>query len=696
MGVMVSLSTVTGDNIYITKHNGLKSFEFTENMTNSATEPFCGVVSNSGRIIIEDKNLILKNAIINNVLQKSGFEVIIGNYDNGWKPKYCTMYAKKTDYSEDNTYTIEIADKTSKWTDVNFNGRNYIDREGEANLYELLYSCLSNYGYSDIAEDLKNSTDVYYFPKSDGTFFESTVPNYLKKIYIPYTFLDKTSFYDAITKICKAALLVCYNTRSGQVVFVPAIAKWKSKFYGFLTNKNFAEEPFKDVIINNVYDKVSVLAKNAKETLEYATNVNTVSETVNNYSIYSDANDAYAEERYKFNTFNFPNNPTLYSAAIAVNNKYYHTFNIKIPKFDNDSTQENLDVFYGINQDGTPKIGVFITGRKRIYNTYVGVEIGYKDTSKPQIQSGTQSNAYITIPTLIWESDKLSGNLIVDDAYTEQFSTNDIIKDGKELWAEQIQQKGHPESADNAVYATTAISFIQADGRSASNPIIQNVKTSKPTRTADGGWQFSLTCVLGGDTLLCATGRDPENYSISTPTDKAYWRCSYTTYDPISIEFSFNGTKKVISLEDKYVSSGTGTTNVYLIDGESSLLSENSYLKVVDEESKEIIINENLAQYVANSVYNHYKINGKHTITLSIVNGKIKGEYKEGSEIITIDYIPWGFIKYADNTLRQHRDIIRCNGRFNVKGLDENIYRCVSVSTSYDGQLSQRVILQEE
>ena len=66
------------------------------------------------------------------------------------------------------------------------------------------------------------------------------------------------------------------------------------------------------------------------------------------------------------------------------------------------------------------------------------------------------------------------------------------------------------------------------------------------------------------------------------------------------------------------------------------------------------------------------------------------------SDIITIDYIPWGFIKYADNTLRQHRDIIRCNGRFNIKGVDENIYRCVSVSTSYDGQLSQRVILQEE
>lgn len=689
MGVMVSLSTVTGDNIYITKHNGLKSFEFTENMTNSATEPFCGVVSNSGRIIIEDKNLILKNAIINNVLQKSGFEVIIGNYDNGWKPKYCTMYAKKSDYSEDNTYTIEIADKTSKWTDVNFNGINYIDREGDASLYELLYSCLSNYGYSDIAEDLKNSTDVYYFPKSDGTFFESTVPNYLKKIYIPYTFLDKTSFYDAITKICKAALLVCYNTRSGQVVFVPAIAKWKSKFYGFLTNKNFTEEPFKDVIINNVYDKVSVLAKNAKENLEYATNVNTVSETVNNYSIYSDANDAYAEERYKFNTFNY--SPTsivyTYSAAIAVNSRFYHTFNIIIPKYDNNYAQENLDVFYGINQDETPKIGVYVKGKKQVWNTYVGVEIGGKDASKIQIQSGTQPTAYITVPTLIFGDE----NLTVNDSYNEQFTTNDVIKNGKELWKEEITQKGHPTTwSDDNIAATVATSFIQADGRSSLNPIIQTVKTSKPIRTADGGWQFSLTCVLGGDTLLCATGRNPENYSISTPSGQ-YWRCARTSYTPVSIEFSFNGTKKIISLEDKYVSSGTGTTNVYLINGESSLLSKNSHIKIDGEQN-----DTNLAQYIANSVYNHYKTNGKHTITLSIVNGKIKGEYKEGSEIITIDYIPWGFIKYNDNTIRQHRDIIRCNGRFNVKGVDENIYRCVSVSTSYDGQLSQRVILQEE
>lgn len=693
MGVMVSLSTVTGDNIYITKHNGLKSFEFTENMTNSATEPFCGVVSNSGRIIIEDKNLILKNAIINNVLQKSGFEVIIGNYDNGWNPKYCTMYAKRSDYSEDNTYTIEIADKTSKWTDVNFNGINYVDRDGEANLYELLYSCLSNYGYSDIAEDVKNSTDVYYFPKSDGTFFESTVPNYLKKIYIPYTFLDKTSFYDAITKICKAALLVCYNTRSGQVVFVPAIAKLKSTQYGVLTNKNLTEEPFKDVIINNVYDKVSVLAKNAKENLEYATNVNTANETVNNYSIYSDANDAYPEERYKFKTAGYGTQPIYqYSAAIATNKKYYHTFNIIIPKYDNNYAQENLDVFYGMNQDETPKIGVYVKGKKRVWNTYAGVEIGGKDASKIQIQSGNEPTAYITVPTLIWGND----NLTVNDSYNEQFTTNDIIVNGKERWKEEITQKGHPTTwGDNAIAATIADSFIQADGRSTETPIIQNIKTATPTRTADGGWQFSLTCVLGGETLLCATGRNPENYSISTPPGQ-YWRCSYTTYDPISIEFSFNGTKKVISLEDKYVSSGTGTTNVYLIDGESSLLSENSYLKVVDEESKEIIINENLAQYVANSVYNHYKTNGKHTITLSIVNGKIKGEYKEGSETITIDYIPWGFIKSADNTLRQHRDIIRCNGRFNVKGLDENIYRCVSASTSYDGQLSQRVILQEE
>lgn len=689
MGVMVSLSTVTGDNIYITKHNGLKSFEFTENMTNSATEPFCGVVSNSGRIIIEDKNLILKNAIINNVLQKSGFEVIIGNYDNGWNPKYCTMYAKRSDYSEDNTYTIEIADKTSKWTDVNFNGINYVDREGKANLYELLYSCLSNYGYSDIAEDLKNSTDVYYFPKSDGTFFESTVPNYLKKIYIPYTFLDKTSFYDAITKICKAALLVCYNTRSGQVVFVPAIAKLKSTQYGVLTNKNLTEEPFKDVIINNVYDKVSVFAKNAKENLEYATNVNTANETVNNYSIYSDAKDAYAEERYKFNTFNYSPTSSLYtySAAIAVNSKYYHTFNIIIPKYDNNYAQENLDVFYGMNQDETPKIGVYVKGKKQVWNTYAGVEIGGKDASKIQIQSGTQPTAYITVPTLIWE-DK---NRTVNDSYNEQFTINDVIKNGKELWKEEITQKGHPETwSDDNVAATIATSFIQADGRSTLTPIIQNVKTSKPTRTADGGWQFSLTCVLGGETLLCATGRNPENYSISTPPGQ-YWRCSLTEYAPVSIEFSFNGTKKVISLEDKYVSSGTGTTNVYLINGESSLLSENSHIKIDGEQN-----DTNLAQYVANSVYNHYKTNGKHTITLSIVNGKIKGEYKEGSETITIDYIPWGFIKSADNTIRQHRDIIRCNGRFNVKGVDENIYRCVSVSTSYDGQLSQRVILQEE
>ena len=120
-------------------------------------------------------------------------------------------------------------------------------------------------------------------------------------------------------------------------------------------------------------------------------------------------------------------------------------------------------------------------------------------------------------------------------------------------------------------------------------------------------------------------------------------------------------------------------------------MSENSHIKIDGEQN-----DTNLAQYVSNSVYNHYKTNGKHTITLSIVNGKIKGEYKDGSDTITIDYIPWGFIKYADNTLRQHRDIIRCNGRFNVKGVDENIYRCVSVSTSYDGQLSQRVILQEE
>lgn len=696
MGMTVSLTTTTGDNIYITKHNGLKSVDFTENMTNSVTEPFCGVVLNSGRIVIEDKNLILKKAIEENVLQKSGFKVVIGEYDNTFTNIYCSMTAKQCNYAEDNNYTVELSDVLSKWQEVEYHGANYVDRENTVNLYDILYSCLKDCGYIDVAEDLKNDTTQYFFPKSYNSYFPSTLPYYLKNIFVPYTYLDKSTLYDTVTKICKAAMLVCFCNNLGKVKFIPISARRDVLNYGIIQSKSLIEHPFKDVVINNIYDKVSVLAKNAKEILEYGTNVTTINETVNNYSIYRDADDAYPEERYKFNTFNFPNH-TLFSAAIAVNNKYYHTFNIKIPKFGNDSTQENLDVFYGINQDGTPKIGVFVTGRKRIYNTYVGVEIGYKDTSKLQIQSGTQSDAYITIPTLIWINDKLSGNLIVDDAYTEQFSTNDKIDTtrGNEYWLEEIHQKGHPDSADNAVYATTAISYISADGRSALTPIIQNIKTSTPIKTADGGWQFSLTCVVGGNTLLCATGRNPENYSITTPSG-SYWRCSYTTYDPISIEFSFNGTKKVISLEDKYVSSGNGTTNVYLIDGESSLLSENSHLKVVDEENKEIIVNENLAQYVANSIYNSYKYsNGKHTIFLTIVNGEIKGQNNLGDIII---YKNWGRTKTSINTLKIDKQIINCDDFVKVKGIDESasiMYKAVSISTSYDGQLSQKLILQE-
>lgn len=553
MNVSIKLQKKDGSYFVVSELNGLKSFDCTDNLSDAIKEPVFGIVSNTGSITIDDKKEEIKKLIEDGSLSYGNFDVLIEEDTN---THLKTFIASDSDYAADNIYSIRLVDELKNWQNIKFAGRAYSDKAILPNsLYDILSFALSNTLSWD-SEKIDNSlTNEVYLVDEFGKYDTLSVKNYLKKIYVPYDYLEPSSLYDAINKICVSSLLICSCDKNNTPIFYQALPLGADNKYGCVTLRNIVETPFKDTIIKNVYTKVEVSCNNGKEATDYNTVVYTKEFDTNSYNTYKSDKSDDDKVTVKFTISNINNIPTItmFDGCMSDCTAYGASYSITVPY---SSDEFNLEVIkkllYGVDKNGEPYVGVSVTGIKRIYNDVQGANLHLEAV----IPVAKRPDVSIT---------KKNENLISEEIVSEQFSTEEhtLISDGSGDWyVYAISKSGDYEQIDTVECPS-------------------NVKYAQPTES-NGSNTFNFNVGLGYTKYMCSSTEKPEGFTKELEIGQmtfAYWKCSYIEFIPKKVEFTFKGVKRILSFSEKIssVKENVLENNAISISGGDNILSQDSH-----------------------------------------------------------------------------------------------------------------------
>lgn len=543
--VKIKFETNNSDYV-VDRFNGLSSIESISQSTSDPKGIQYGVLANTGTAKIIDAN-----GQIADMLESGDMPVSNINTELYLNNKLAQSHiTNDSDYDNvDKIFTVQFTNTLSQWDTIQYNG--YAYPEVSKTAYEILKSVLSNYYTDNYIEQMLSKQIIY------GELNElGTVKSYLNSIVIPYPYLEADTLKNTIDKFCNLAELQVYQSDGGQIYFVSArpIVQQSSLNNAFVVPKYLQYDEFKKaVILRNKYDAVEINEKQVNDIIDYnaivgnkiITSFSDLETNTNNdskgqlKSFASSTASAYGD--------NYTN--VVRASACYIENKYISgSFTIDA------TTPDGLEIIKQIYTYNNGGLKFSVTYNEKVYEPKL-------DLYNFSIGQHTNNNFTFNINSVGW--DNIDGTIKSGDIITQ------ITKTGA--------QSDVNTEATLTNHSTATITYD-----SVLNKYIIN-----------------YTLVVCANTYS-ASGENITSTSYPQTQFSLMMSGSVTKIEPLEVNVSLYGDKRIISFADISVSDSNVSTakNVVSVSG-SELLQSGTML---DETKMSTIIKSNIHSDYANGI----------------------------------------------------------------------------------------------
>lgn len=250
--------------VEIDKYSGLKSVESLLQSTGQPKEIFYGVVPSSGSVEVIDVGGEIADMVRDGVIPVSNMPVEILVNENSIQ----THISQDSDYTlQSKLLSVQLSNIFERWNKLTYNGKKV---KANSTLFEILCyndddendnsAILKSLGYSTFEIDNMVSTKILV--GNNGSYIQTTIADYLKEIYLPYGYLLKSSYRDAIDKVCNVAQLQVYLDDNQFIKFVSARPIEENISPIKLPKRSQQSPPDKELFVKNNFKSVFVSTSN--------------------------------------------------------------------------------------------------------------------------------------------------------------------------------------------------------------------------------------------------------------------------------------------------------------------------------------------------------------------------------------------------------------------------------------------------
>lgn len=499
----------------IDQFNGLQSIEIKNQSNTAMKEIMYGVVPNNGSAKITDIDGELADLIESEIIPSSNTPVCFE--ENGKIKSY--HITTDNDYTPDKIFSVEMSNSLSQWEQIQFLGRAYT---GGTSLYRILEGVLTktlNVSSADVGRMCNKPINI------GDTKDEISVATFLSNIYIDYDYLEPDNLRATVDKICTVAQLNCYETEDAEypqnIVFDTARPRRLKGVYSkpvlLIPPYLQMQQPQKDIILRNKYDKVEVQYTKVKDEINYSTIIHTYQETFTE-------NIDFSTETKGTITSTTGNIPVRCFAGII---NYYKKFIITFENKSNFNLEEIITRATGVDGKGTPNISYSVK-----YDYYKGGTASFTGSA----------------------NDLLNDDFSIKGAISRDYSNAEITSGESTLNIKSYTFTTAVGSYTNSAIATLDNHSDNTTAKYNGNTIELNLlveqefigMNNNPNDTANG-WGTSSK-----------SGYSPKSYCEK--------------YVPREINISFYGDKRTISFNDTTIlSKGDGNKTVVKINANTLL-----------------------------------------------------------------------------------------------------------------------------
>lgn len=555
----------------VTKTNGLKSVESLAQSTGQPKDIFYGVVPNNGSIEIVDVDGEIAEMINDKVIKNSNvkFELFANN------KKVQSHISTDSDYN--NNSQILSVDLSNDITDLDklvFDGNEYGEN---MTAYKLMSKVLAGLGKTEVEIDNMLASQMIY-----GDNLTGTVKEYLSKIILPSSYLERATYRETLDKFCTLAQLNMLCDNNGKFKFIsarPIEPKAKLNNVIKITPSQIIGKTQNTIITKNNYDgiDISVARINVTENIGDVAYETTIVDLDNNLTTTQSDNGEEAVH----------SNGGGYDFVYAIMKSTFININLSIPRFTNNRLKEITNLYDGISVDEYDN-----------QSQNINYEVQYtKKTGN--------SSTYATQRNMFEHTAVVNTNYTNEKEYSGTFDNSGITHS----------------------YGKATIT-VQSDD-------ISNIKQSGLISSNNNGYELSNLKVLIKKELI---GLGAQGTIKNFNDEPMNWAGDCTLYTASKLRLSINGDIKEISFD--YIDANSpnleNATTIASIP-QSEILQENA---MIDNVKMSTIIKNNIFADYKNGINtlnltcvcgDYYSINGNKMKNWSI------GDIFEVGDIVRVD-----------------------------------------------------------
>jgi len=243
--------TLKNGNVITFGKESIKNIESLSQNTTNNTSPYYGIVASSGSLHLLDIDGSIENYIKKGLIDSSGLEIefYINNH----------LFQRHISMKDGNNYdvnerilTLALSNIFQNWRSITFPFRQLSD---ECSAFDLLVEIFEFLGY-----DETNSGEVTSMCSEETLLLDNltfgTIKELLQDITIEYPYLQEDTVYNQIDKICRLALLQCYQDDNGNIKFSSNRKMSKDNIIKIPKNKQYSQFDY-NLIVNNKISSVS-------------------------------------------------------------------------------------------------------------------------------------------------------------------------------------------------------------------------------------------------------------------------------------------------------------------------------------------------------------------------------------------------------------------------------------------------------
>lgn len=231
----------------------IKSIESLSQSTGQPKDIYYGLIPSRGIVEILDRNGEIKDYIQEGILEVKDVPINV----------YCKDNDILHHISEDGGYSLEnkslsltLTDKFVGLLDNQYNGKNL---SSSTNAYILISDLLNSMGYGNYIDIILGEEVVVSDFEGSTSHKNLIVKEYLSKITIPYPYLEKSTYREALNKFCVLAQLNLMKKDGADIpIFVsarPIVLNKNNKIINVPKRMQFSELT-KDIIVRNKINNI--------------------------------------------------------------------------------------------------------------------------------------------------------------------------------------------------------------------------------------------------------------------------------------------------------------------------------------------------------------------------------------------------------------------------------------------------------